>query len=169
MILTRESILAEIKAGNLVVDPFDESKVGPASVDLHLGDELRISDEGGEPIDVREETDYHRYSRLVPLDEPYALVPGATVLGITRERVRLAPNICGWLEGRSRFARIGLMIHVTAGFLSPGIDNRQVLEISNLARRPLVLHAGVPICQIIFQRAEGSAVYSGRFAKQLKL
>jgi dCTP deaminase len=169
VILTHDAILAEIKAGNIVVDPFDATKVGPASVDLHLGEELRVSDEGGEPIDVREDTEYQRFSRLVRIDEPYALVPGGTVLGITRERIKLPPNICGWLEGRSRFARLGLMIHVTAGFLSPGIDNRQVLEISNLARRPLVLHAGVPICQIVLQRAEGAATYAGRFSKQLKL
>jgi len=169
VILTHDAILAEIDAGNVVIDPFDAGKVGPASVDLHLGDELRVSDEGAEPIDVREDIDYQRFSRVVRIDRPFTLAPGATVLGITRERVRLAPNICGWLEGRSRFARIGLMIHVTAGFLSPGIDNRQVLEISNLARRPLVLHVGVPICQIVLQRAEGSATYGGRFAKQLKL
>ena len=92
-----------------------------------------------------------------------------TVLGITRERLRLPPNICGWLDGRSRFARVGLMIHVTAGFLSPGIDNRQVLEISSLADRPLRLHAGVSICQVVLQRAEGAAVYRGRFADQLAL
>jgi dCTP deaminase len=169
MILTHDAILAEIGAGNVVIDPFDAAKVGPASVDLHLGDELRIFDAGAEPIDVREDIDYQRFSRVVRIDRPFALAPGAAVLGITRERVRLAPNICGWLEGRSRFARIGLMIHTTAGFLSPGIDNRQVLEISNLARRPLVLHAGVPICQIVLQRAEGSATYAGRFAKQLKV
>ena len=169
MILTHDAILAEIAAGNVVIDPFDASRVGPASIDLHLGEELRVFDDGVDPIDVREDIDYHRYSRVVRIDQPFALASGATVLGITRERIRLAPNICGWLDGRSRFARIGLMIHVTAGFLSPGIDNRQVLEISNLARRPLVLHAGVPVCQVILQRAEGSAVYQGRFAKQLKL
>jgi dCTP deaminase len=169
VILTHDAILAEVAAGNVVIEPFDASKVGPASIDLHLGDELRVFGEGAEPIDVREEIDYQRFTRVVRIDEPFALASGATVLGITRERIRLAPNICGWLDGRSRFARVGLMIHVTAGFLSPGIDNRQVLEISNLARRPLVLHAGVPICQIILQRTEGSATYAGRFAKQLKL
>jgi dCTP deaminase len=91
------------------------------------------------------------------------------VLASTRERVRLAPNICGWLEGRSRFARIGLMIHVTAGFLSPGIDNRRCWRSRTWRAAPLVLHVGVPICQIVLQRAEGSATYGGRFAKQLKL
>ncbi len=169
MILTRDAILAEIAAGRLAIDPFDEKQVGPASVDLHLGDELRVLEEGEEAVDVQDEVDFRTWSRVVELREPFALLPGRTVLGITRERIRLGPSLCGWLEGRSRFARIGLLIHVTAGFLSPGIDNRQVLEISNLSGRTLRLHAGVSICQIVVQRAEGAAVYNGRFAKQLKL
>jgi len=169
MILTRDVILSEIAAGHIAIDPFDPTMVGPASVDLHLGDELRVFDVTSDAIDVREDVDFRRYSRVVHLDKPYVLEPGKTVLGITRERVRLAPNLCAWLDGRSRFARIGLMIHVTAGFLSPGVDNRQVLEISSLAASPLRLHAGVAICQIVLQRTEGSAVYRGRFADQLKL
>ena len=169
MILTHDVILSEIAAGNVMIDPFDAAMVGPASVDLHLGDELRVFDDSDEPIDVREDVDFRRLSHVVRLDAPFLLEPGKTVLGITRERVRLAPDLCGWLDGRSRFARVGLMIHVTAGFLSPGIDNRQVLEISSLAATPLRLHAGVSICQIVLQRTEGRAVYRGRFADQLEL
>jgi dCTP deaminase len=58
-------------------------------------------------------------------------MPGETVLGITRERVKLGPGLCGWLEGRSRFARLGLMVHISAPFMGPGIDSQQVLEMSN--------------------------------------
>jgi dCTP deaminase len=169
MILTSDSIRAEVAAGNISIDPFDPDMIGPASVDLHLGDEVRILDEAPEGIDIHDDTDYRRYSHVESLDAPLALHAGETVLGITRERVRLAANICGWLEGRSRFARLGLTIHVTAGFVSPGIDNRQVLEISNLSGRTLKIHAGTRICQIVLQRTDGSAVYKGRFADQTEL
>ena len=169
MILTHDAILAEIAAGRVAIDPFDQARVGPASIDLHLGGELRIFEGGAEPIDVQDDMDYRRWSRVLRMDEPYTLHPGDTVLGITRERIKLPPTLCAWLDGRSRFARLGLMIHVTAGFLSPGIDNRQVLEISNVAGHPLRLHPGVPICHIILQRTEGAAVYRGRFADQLEL
>ncbi|MCS6924784.1 MAG: dCTP deaminase, partial [Candidatus Binatia bacterium] len=81
----------------------------------------------------------------------------------------LPGDICGWLEGRSRFARLGLIIHVTSSFISPGVNNRQVLEIANLAGRPLAIHAGTRLCQLILQRTEGSAVYQGRFARQDRL
>jgi hypothetical protein len=59
------------------------------------------------------------------------LLPGQACLGITVETIQLAPGLCGLLEGRSRFARLGLFVHITAGFMQPGINNRQVLEIYN--------------------------------------
>ncbi|MDG2305127.1 MAG: dCTP deaminase [Candidatus Binatia bacterium] len=166
MILTRDEILAEIDAGRVVVEPLNRDHVGPASIDLHLDDEIRILDGGPPVIDVNDDADYRDFSRSEKMSGPYTLAPGETIHGITRERITLPGNIAGWLEGRSRFARLGLMIHVTAGFLSPGISNRQVLEISNLAGRPLSIHAGTRLCQIILQRCEGSAIYKGRFANQ---
>jgi len=150
------------------IDPFDPAMVGAASVDLHLGEEIRVMDRERAAIDVNDEADYVQASSLRKLNEPYPLAAGETIHGITRERIHLPPNICGWLEGRSRFARLGLMIHVTSGFVAPGVDNRQVLEISNLSGRVLRIHAGTRVCQIVLQRTEGEAVYRGRFAKQLK-
>jgi deoxycytidine triphosphate deaminase len=50
--------------------------------------------------------------------------------------------------------------------VQPGVSNRQVLEMSNVSGHPLEIHAGVRICQLVVLRAEGSAVYQGRFARQ---
>ncbi len=119
MILTHDVILAEIAAGRLVIDPFDPDQVGPASVDLHLADEIRVMEGGPPVIDLDDEADYRRFTTLRPLNDGYTLRPGETIHGITRERIQLPPNIAGWLEGRSRFARLGLMIHVTSGFVAP--------------------------------------------------
>ena len=94
------------------------------------------------------------------------LDPGVTIHGITRERVTLPPDVCGFLEGRSRFARLGLMVHVTSAFVQPGVRNRQVLEMSNVSSRSLRLHAGVRVCQLVLMRTDGEAVYQGRFAHQ---
>ena len=166
MILTRDVILREIAAGRIVIDPFVEDQVGPASIDLHLGDEIRVMEGGPNVIDVTEAADYRTVTKVRPLDKPYLLKPGETIHGITRERLTFAGDIAGWLEGRSRFARLGLMIHVTSGFVAPGADARQVLEMSNVAGRPLAIHAGVRVCQVVLQRCDGSAVYAGRFARQ---
>ncbi len=167
MVLTHDVILDEIRAGNIEFDPFDATCVGTASVDLHLGTEIRIMDPARTPVDIDDTADYTAATEVLRLDEPYDLPPGETIHGITRERIRLSPQICGWLEGRSRFARMGVMIHVTSGFVAPGVDNHQVLEISNVSGRTLRVHPGTRLCQIVLQRTEGSAVYSGSFAKQL--
>ena len=166
MILTHDVILREIAAGRLVIDPFDPSQVGPASIDLHLGDEIRVMAGGPDVIDLTEDADYRTVTRVQPLDGSYVLKPGETIHAITRERLHLPPDVAGWLEGRSRFARLGLMIHVTSGFVAPGVATRQVLEMSNVAGRPLAIHAGVAVCQVVLQRCEGSAVYAGRFKRQ---
>src|SRR6188508_3341090 len=169
MILTRDVIRREIEAGRVVIEPFFADQLGPASIDLHLGDEIRVMHAGREPVPVTDDVDYRTITDVRSLETPYPLAPGETIHGITRERITLPPDIGGWLEGRSRYARLGLMIHVTSGFVAPGVDNRQVLEMSNVAGRPLAIRAGVRLCQIVLQRADGQATYAGRFANQLRI
>ncbi|MBW2229779.1 MAG: dCTP deaminase [Deltaproteobacteria bacterium] len=165
-VLTREVILQEIDADRLVITPFERDQVGVASIDLTLGDEIRVIQPSRRAIEIREETDYRDHTRVSSLNDPYLLRPGVTIHGITREKLCLPPNLCGFLEGRSRYARLGLMIHVTSAFVQPGVENRQVLEMSNVSSQPLLIHAGVRICQLVLMRTEGEAVYDGRFAAQ---
>ncbi len=166
-VLTRDAILRELESGRLRIEPFCVDQIGPASIDLHLGSELRVltSHHNG-PIPVKDDGEPPVESEVVPFDEPYVLQPGCTVHGVTRERLFLPPDLCGWLEGRSRIARLGLTVHVTSGFVQPGVSNHQVLEMSNMAGWPLEIHPDLRICQIVLQRTEGEAVYRGRFAEQ---
>jgi len=113
------------------------------------------------------DTDPAEHTELIQLREPYVLDPGETIHGATLEHITLPPNLCGWLEGRSRTARFGLTVHVTSGFVHPGVSNRQVLEMTNVSRTALAIHPGIRICQIVLERTEGEAVYRGRFASQL--
>ena len=103
---------------------------------------------------------------IIDIKKGYSLSPGELILGITKEKVTLPENICGWLQSRSRFARIGLMSHVTAPFICPGISNRQVLEIYNAGRQHILLKPGVKICQLILQECKGKAKYRGKFKEQ---
>ena len=166
-ILTHDVILAELRSGRLRVEPLSGDQIGAASIDLHLGTRLRLLGAATDgPIPVRDDTDPRRDTELIELVEPHVLEPGRTALGVTRERLFLPPDICGWLEGRSRIARLGLTVHVTSGFVQPGAANHQVLEMTNVSGVALELHAGVRICQIVLQRCEGSAVYRGQYADQ---
>ena len=166
-VLARDQILAEIERGRLRIEPFFPEQVGPASVDLHLGEEVRIlAGDGSEPIDVDAAMDFREITEVVQLGDGFVLEPGETVHGITRERVFLPPDLCAWIDGRSSIARLGLTVHVTSGFVHPGVSNHQVLEMRNLSRVSLRLKPGIRICQVILERTEGEAVYQGRFADQ---
>ncbi len=166
-VLTRDEILKEIEAGRLRIEPLEPDQIGPASIDLHLGDELRLHEPDGDgPIHLRPDRDPVLLTRVVALRDHHVLAPGETVLGITREKLCFPPNICGWLEGRSRIARVGLTVHMTSGFVHPGVENHQVLEMSNVSSVPLAIYPGLRICQVVLERTEGQAVYNGRFAQQ---
>jgi dCTP deaminase len=167
-ILAGAALRNEIETGRITIEPFDPSLLGPASVDLRLGRTFRTFRPARSVVRVDSRSDYRDYSEKVVLGdgETMLLMPQQTLLGLTIERIRLAPDLCGWLEGRSRFARIGLLVHISAGFMQPGLANHQVLELTNFGPNPLELVPGTPICQFIFQRTEGSATYRGSFADQ---
>src|SRR3989304_9336314 len=137
-VLTREEILKEIRQGTIEIEPFEEDQVGPGSVDLHLGKEFRVFKKLRNACVVEDSISVEALTERLEAEESFTLMPGETVLGITHERIKLPPNICGWLEGRSRFARMGLVIHMTAGFIQPGLTIVKWLRFGNRAPFPLV-------------------------------
>lgn len=167
-VLGRQAILQAIEQGAIAITPFNLELVGPASIDLTLAHTFRVFRKVHQVIEVRENTDYRQLTEKleVPSCQHILIMPGETILGITRERVRLGSGLCGWLEGRSRFARLGLMVHISAPFMGPGIDSQQVLEMSNFGPAPLAVYPGTPICQFVFQRLDGAERYEGCFAGQ---
>lgn len=78
-------------------------------------------------------------------------------------------KLCGWLQGRSTYARLGLGIHVTANFIHPGVNNKQVLEIKNLNNYKVKIKSGMKVCQLIVDRVEGKYVLESKFRKQMSL
>jgi dCTP deaminase len=168
MILTHDVITAEIAKGNIKIEPLLPDQVGPASVDLHLGNSFRKFIRHDGIFSVTNEADFETITETLFIAEGEQLLikPGETLLGVTREQITLGSSLCGWIEGRSRFARIGLGVHISSSFIQPGISNHQVLEITNLGPTILGLMPGVRICQFIFQRCEGQAEYKGKFSLQ---
>ncbi|MBL7148281.1 MAG: dCTP deaminase [Nanoarchaeota archaeon] len=163
MILGKKEIMNEIKKGMVKIIPFKLSQVSGASVDLTLSNEFRVFN--NKDTDVKDVLNLNKFSRKIKTKK-LILEPNDFVLGITKERIKLPSDLCGFLQGRSRFARIGLGIHITANFLHPGINNKQVLEIKNLSNSRIVLRSGEKICQLILERVEGGVTYKGKYKNQ---
>jgi len=167
-ILTKPELIQEIKKKRIKITPFNIKNIGPASIDLTLDNKFRIFSNSKKIFVASDKADYKKITKLIT-SKDIILNPQDTILGITKEKISLPSDICGWLEGRSRFARIGLMVHISAPFMQPGINNKQVLEISNMSHIPIKIKAGTKICQFIFQRVYGNAKYKGIFKNQTKL
>ena len=164
MLLTKPEILKAFKQKRVNIEPFDKTAVGPASIDLTLDKYIRVFHLKKKVIS--EHTDYKKITTKINISKGYLLKPGELVLGITKEKITLAENIAGWINSRSRFARIGLMSHITAPFIAPGVSNKQVLEIYNASRQTIKLMPGTKICQLVLQECKGKAKYEGLFMKQ---
>ena len=154
MVLSDRTIKELIEAGRIGIDPFEPANVQPSSVDLRLGDRIRVfSNNHRHPyVDLRKPSE--GMTELVTLahGEPFILHPNEFVLGVTRESVALPDDLVGRLEGKSSLGRLGLLIHSTAGFVDPGWHGRLTLELANILTIPITLYVGMPVAQISFMR-----------------
>jgi dCTP deaminase len=162
VILSDHTIRDEIKAGRIVLDPFDDGLVQPASVDVRLDRYFRVFLNHTMPvIDVKQNLEeLTRLVELDPDDDParaFILHPGEFVLGSTYERVALPDDTVARIEGKSSLGRLGLLIHSTAGFIDAGFDGHITLELSNVASLPITLYPGMKIGQISFLRMTTAA------------
>jgi dCTP deaminase len=163
MILTKNEILKAIKQGRIKIKPLNKSSIGPASIDLTLSDKIRVFTIKNKII---EGTDYKSMTKIMSLNKDYLLKPGELILGITKEKITLSEDLCGWLNSRSRYARIGLMSHITAPFIAPGVSNKQVLEIYNASPNIIRIKKNSKICQLVIQECKGKSKYSGIWKNQ---
>jgi len=165
-VIAQSELRKLIQDGTIKIEPFDESQIGPASVDLHVGKTFIIYKKVRDLCHVVDDADFSDITEEITVEDHFVLMPGESVLALTEEKVTLPDNICGRLEGRSRFARLGLLVHITASFMHPGISNHQVLEMYNASPFPLAIHPRTKICQFIFEYTEGTGHYVGRFINQ---
>ena len=172
-ILSGKAIWAEMKEreGLIITPLLDKAQVGDSSVDVRLGHEFivlrRPSVSHIDPTDLRSghsKSDINKWQERVrvSLFQPVVLSPGQLVLGATLEYISLPKTIAATVEGRSSWARLGLVI-ATATSIGPGFKGCVTLELVNLGGAPLVVYPGFRIAQIIFQRIEGSGDYKGKY------
>ena len=174
-VLSDGTIRRLVAEGRIVIDPWDDSLVQPASVDLRLGDSFRVfHNHRVTAIDLREPP--RNLTEEVVIDEgvPFAIHPGEFALGRTLETVAIPDDVVARIEGKSSLGRLGLIVHATAGFVDPGFRGSLTLEITNLTRVPIKLYAGLAIAQLSFmaldapaERPYGSAELGSHYQDQV--
>lgn len=174
MVLAKTEILKEISSGKLKIEPFQEAALHACAYDLALSNELRIFKDYKEVVSLGEGIDWSKIkdtdlTQKIDISGGYVLEPGKLVIGISEETLTLPNNLFGIMSGRTRFARLGLVVHTTAQFISPNTANRQVFEIANMGPLTLKLIPGERLCQVVFMRCEGSFSGSGTCTNQHSL
>ncbi|MHB1067853.1 MAG: dCTP deaminase [Candidatus Nanopelagicales bacterium] len=158
MLLSDRDIKAELVAGRVVVQPYDEGLLQPSSIDVRLDRWFRVFENHRYPH-IDPSSEQPDLTRLIEPegDEPFILHPGEFVLGSTYEVVTLPDDIAGRLEGKSSLGRLGLLTHSTAGFIDPGFSGHVTLELSNVANLPIMLFPGMKIGQLCLFRLSSPA------------
>lgn len=147
MILSGDEIRNRLDS-DILIDPFEESYLNPNSYNLTLHNEIMIYEEV--VLDMRQS---NRVRRIAIPDHGLVLSPNQLYLARTAEYTA-THNLVPMIEGRSSVARLGLFVHVTAGFGDVGFQGHWTLEM--FAVQPVKIYPGVPICQIFFHEITGN-------------
>jgi dCTP deaminase len=133
-----------------LIVPWQDDSLQPASYDMSLGDEI-IRPDYGQVWPKARKVEHVESSRVsIDCSQGYRLLPKEFVLGTTKETVHVPDSIGARFEGKSSLGRIGLMTHVTAGFIDPGFNGTITVEICNVSDSIVYLESGMKIGQICF-------------------
>jgi dCTP deaminase len=176
MILSNLEIQRALDDGRLVISPEPTPRTTApnvkcpyqsTSVDLRLGDDISYLKDGL-PFDINlQASGFARFftpnseTRKLSAEQPFVLRPGRFALGTTLECVQLPirsgePCLAARIEGKSSYARCGLLIHVSAPIIHSGFEGTITLELCNLGPQGISLYPGMPICQLILEEVLGT-------------
>ena len=146
MILSGKEIKS--KMGNeIIIDPFNESQLNPNSYNLRMHEKLLVYEDA--VLDMKKE---HTTEEIIIPEDGLILETGKLYLGRTVEYTE-THNYVPMLEGRSSIGRLGLFVHVTAGFGDVGFCGYWTVEI--FCVQPIRVYPNVEICQIYYHGIEG--------------
>ncbi len=157
MILSGKEIKRKLGA-EITIDPFDDKLLNPNSYNLRLHNELLVY-EADQILDMKHAN--KTYKVIIP-DEGFILKPGELYLGRTLEYTKTDKYV-PMLEGRSSIGRLGLFVHITAGFGDVGFNGYWTLEMYCI--RPIKIYPYVQICQIYYHSITGEyeCYHSGKY------
>lgn len=146
MILSGKEILKNI-GKDIIIEPFDKKKINPNSYNLSLHNELLMYENN--LLDMKKP---NKTKKIIISEDGLILEPGKLYLGRTNEFTK-TNKFVPMLEGRSSTGRLGLFIHITAGFGDIGFAGYWTLEI--FCVQPIKIYPNVEICQIYYHDIYG--------------
>ncbi|MEC9091255.1 MAG: dCTP deaminase [Planctomycetota bacterium] len=149
MILSGTEIQKQI-GKKIFIDPFHESRINPNSYNLTLHEDLMVYVDP--TLDMKKP---NRTERLQIPPGGMVLEPNRLYLARTVEKTE-THELVPMIEGRSSIGRLGLFVHVTAGFGDVGFKGFWTLEM--FAVQPVRIYAGVEICQIFYHEIAGTNI-----------
>jgi dCTP deaminase len=142
----------------LVIHPIlSLGQINGVKIDLRMGNTIHIIKRLEQPVynpwnESIQESDMGDEVQLPIGSTSFILHPGDFALAPVFERVHMPDDLVGRLDGRSSLARLGIVVHATAGTVDPGFSGRLVCELSNLGRIPVSLVPLMRIAAISFER-----------------
>lgn len=168
MRLSDGDIEHKLDNNDIIIEPRPcANSIAGISVDLRLDHRFRVFnnnsvthlDLSGDRLQLERDMDAIMSKEIcINSDEPLFIHPGELILGATLESITIPDDLVGWLDGRSSLARLGLMVHVTAGRIDPGWSGQVVLEFYNNGKLPLALRPGMVICALSFETLSSPAL-----------
>lgn len=150
MFLSDEDIHAAVKAGDVTLEPFDAKRLQPASYDIRLGNIFLVNDPHTTSfIDPVKGVHPNTHQVEIADGETFVLHPGVSILGYSKEYFGSNRYLIE-VNGKSSLARIGLLVHNSAGLVNPGHFLNIALELCNLNNVPIILRPGMEIAQLTF-------------------
>src|SRR3989344_3072223 len=120
MFLSDNDIVKAVKKGEIILEPFSESQLQPVSYDIKLGNKFIDNDESSTHfVDPARKIFAKTHEKEVADGEEFVLHPGISVLGTSKEFFGSDIYLIQ-IGGKSSLARVGLMVHNTAGIINPG-------------------------------------------------
>ncbi|MFI5240900.1 MAG: dCTP deaminase [Microgenomates group bacterium] len=154
-----------IKSGKIKIkniSPNWEKDIDQVSMDFHLGHRILMPIMGRHVvIDTRKGVNPSNYEEItLKLGEPFTIRPGQFFITETMEVLSLPNDIIGRLEGKSSYARLGVVIHQTSARFDPGWEGPAALELRNNSDNDVVLYCGDKICAFSFERLSTPVEFS---------
>lgn len=169
MFLSDNDIERAVKSGEIVLKPFDPKRLQPVSYDILLGNKFVVNDEHvSHVIDPSKKVFAKTREIHIKDGGEFVMHPGVSVLGASKEFFGSDYYLIQ-VGGKSSLARVGLMIHNTAGIINPGHFLHITFEISNQSNIPIILRPGMEVAQLTFSMISSPPKQSykkiGRYAK----